>query len=84
MSAFNPRRTGTGEVIAIFWIINEPPGLRGFPCLCLKVYDQSSHRKRRKHEKVRETKHESVGQEIVEERWKKRKKKEKNNKRKII
>ena len=26
---FNPQKTGIGEIIAIFWTINNPPGLQG-------------------------------------------------------
>ena len=27
---FNLEKTGIGEVMAIFWTINDPPGLQGF------------------------------------------------------
>ena len=28
ITGFNPYKTGIGEVVAIFWIINDPPGLQ--------------------------------------------------------
>ena len=28
-AAVNPQKTGTEEVIDIFWVVNDPPGLHG-------------------------------------------------------